>query len=109
MKRTGFFRKVNEVGDLKTYRNVQFESTGIDCPGEAGHKIWRRLYKDGTPSNTFAIQFQPNVPWAVGNWFIMIDGGWVLSNFPQLKLETERSKTMTDKEYIEYLSSRYFA
>lgn len=108
MKRTGYFRKGNENGEVKTYRNVQFESTGIDHPYENGHKIWRKLNKDGTPNNVFAVQFQPDVPWACGNWFIMIDGGWVLENFPQLKVETERSKTMTDKEYIEFLSSRYF-
>lgn len=108
MKRTGFFRKTNENGETKTYRNIQFESTGIDSPGERNHKIWRKLNKDGTPSNVFALQFHPDVPWAYGNWFIMIDGGWVLSNFPQLKVETERSKTMSDKEYIDFLSSRYF-
>lgn len=108
MKRTGYFRKYNENSEVKNYRNIQFESTGIDHPYENGHKIWRKLNKDGTPSNVFALQFQPDVPWMYGNWFIMIDGGWVLENFPQLKVETERSKTMTDKEYIEFLHSRYF-
>ena len=108
MTRTGYFRKMNENGEVKTYRNAQFESTGIDHPYEKGHKIWRKLYKDGTPSNNFAIQFQPDVPWACGNWFCKIDSGWVLENFPQLKVETERSKTMTDSEYIEFLHSRYF-
>lgn len=109
MKKTGFFRKVNENGEVKTYRNAKFESTGIAHPFENGHKIWRKLNKDGSPSNVFALQFQPDVPWAYGDWFIMIDGGWVLENFPQLKVETERSKTMSDDEYIEFLSSRYFA
>ena len=108
MKKTGCYQKMNESGEIKRFRNVQFESTGIDHPYEKGHKIWRRLYKDGTPSNTFAIQFKPDVPWMCGDWFCMIDGGWVLKNFPQLKVETETSKTMSDSEYIEFLSSRYF-
>lgn len=108
MTRTGYFQKMNEDGEVKKYRNVTFESTGIDSPYERGHKIWRKLNKDGTPSNVFAIQFQPNMPWAFGNWFVMIDGGYVLETFPQLKVETERSKTMSDAEYIEFLHSRYF-
>jgi hypothetical protein len=108
MTRTGFYQKVNENGEVKKYRNVIFESTGVDHPYEKGHKIWRKISKDGKPLNEFAIQFQPNVPWAYGNWFCKIDGGWVLSNYPHLKVETERSKAMSDSEYIEYLSSRYF-
>lgn len=108
MQRTGYYRKANENGEVKTFRNVTFESTGIDHPYEKGHKIWRRIKKDGTPCNEFAVQFQPDVPWAMGSWFCKIDGGWVLNNFPQLKVETEMSKTMTDKEYKEYLSSRYY-
>lgn len=108
MTRTGYFQKVNENGEVKKYRNVMFESTGVDHPYEKGHKIWRKLHKDGTPTNTFAIQFQPNVPWMVGSWFCVIDGGCVLEKYPQLKVETERSKTMTDIEYIDFLHSRYF-
>lgn len=108
MKKTGYFQTMNENGEIKRYRNALFESTGIDHPGEKGHKIWRKLNKDGKPSNTFAIQFRPDLPWICGDWFCMIDGGWVLTRFPQLKLETERSKTMTDEEYIAFLSSRYF-
>ena len=99
---------MNESGEVKRYRNVTFESTGVDNPCERGHKIWRMINKDGTPSNVFAVLFQPNVPWAFGNWFCMIDGGWVLTKYPQLKVETERSKTMSDKEYTDYLSSNYF-
>lgn len=108
MTRTGYFRKTNENGEVKTYRNVTFESTGISSKYDGNRKVWRRLHKDGTPSNVFAFQFQPDVPWAMGSWFIMIDGGWVLHQYPQLKVETERSKTMTDKEYIDFLSSRFF-
>jgi hypothetical protein len=108
MTRTGYFQKANESGEVKRFRNVTFESTGVDSPYERGHKIWRKINKDGTPSNVFALQFQPDVPWAVGGWFCMIDGGWVLKHFPQLKVETERSKEMTDEEYIDFLSSRFF-
>lgn len=107
MTKTGYFRKVNENGEIKNYRNARFESTGIDHPFER-NKIWRKINKDGTPSNVFALQFRPDVPWMFGDWFVMIDGGWVLENFPQLKVETERSKEMSDAEYIEYLHSRYF-
>jgi hypothetical protein len=108
MKRTGYFKKMNENGEVKKYRNVTFESTGIAHPYENNHKIWRKINKDGTPSNVFAVQFQPSVPWAFGSWFCMIDGGWVLENYPQLKVKTERSKGMTDSEYIAFLSSQYY-
>ena len=108
MTKKGFFRKVNENGEIKTFKDVMFESTGVDHPFEKNHKIWRRIKKDGTPSNVFAIQFKPDLPWAFGDWFIMIDGGWVIREFPQLKIETEISKTMTDQEYIDLLSSKYF-
>lgn len=102
---TGFYQKTNEQGEVKAIRNVRFESTGIK---ENGKVIWRRLYKDGSPSNIFAEQFNPNVPWKVGKWFLQINSAPVLRKYPQLKLETEKSKTMTDEEYLEFLNSRYF-
>ena len=102
---TGFFEKMNEQGEVKTSKNVRFESTGIK---ENGKVIWRKLNKDGTPSNIFAEQFKPNVPWAYGKWFIKVNSAVVLRKYPQLKVETERSKTMTDEEYLEFLNSRHF-
>lgn len=108
MTKKGYFKKKIESGEIKNYANVRFESTGIDHPYENNHKIWRKLKKDGTPTNIFAIQFRPNVPWMTGNWFVMIDGGWVIKNFPQLKVNTEKSQQMTDEQYIEFLSSKYF-
>ena len=102
---TGFFQKMNEQGEIKTFKNVRFESTGIK---ENGKVIWRKLNKDGTPSNIFAEQFKPNVPWAYGKWFIKVNSAVVLRKYPQLKVETERSKTMTDEEYLEFLNSRHF-
>lgn len=103
MRLTGFFQKIKN-GEIKTYKNVTFESTGIkDCMYENGKVIWRKINKDGTPSNVFAEQFQPNVPWAYGKWFIKVDSGSILEKHPELKVETETSKNMTDAEYIQFL------
>lgn len=106
MRQTGFFQKRDvETNEVKRYKNVRFESTGFKF--DDGHVIWRKLNNDGSPSNIFAIQFHPNVPWAFGNWFTMVDGGVILEEHPQLKVETERSKTMSHEEYCKFLSSRY--
>jgi hypothetical protein len=102
---TGYFQRMNEQGEVKRFKNINFQSTGIKRYGKV---IWRRLNKDGTPSNVFAEQFVPNVAWSVGKWFIVINGADVLRNHPELKVETERSKTMTDEQYLEFLDSRYF-
>lgn len=104
MKVNGIFQKMTENGEVKNYR-ATFESTGIK---EYNKVIWRKLNKDGTPSNVFAEQFEPNMPWAVGKWFIKINSAIILQKYPELKVETERSKRMTDDEYIEFLNSRYF-
>ena len=101
---SGIFQKMTESGEVKNVR-ARFESTGIK---EHGKVIWRKLNKDGTPSNVFAEQFEPNVPWAVGKWFIKVNSAVVLRNYPQLKVETEKSKTMSDEEYLQFLDSRYF-
>ena len=103
---TGYFEKMNEQGEVKRFRNIRFESTGIK--NEYGKVIWRKLNKDGTPSNVFAEQFEPNMPYVTGKWFIKINSATVLRKHPELKVETERSKTMTDAEYLEFLESRYF-
>ena len=104
MKVEGIFERLIENGEVKRTRTI-FESTGIK---EYGKVIWRRLNKDGTPSNIFAEQFDPNVPYVVGKWFVKINSADVLRKYPQLKVETERSKTMTDEEYLAFLDSRYF-
>lgn len=100
----GIFERLNEQGERKRTRTM-FASTGIK---KAGKVIWRKLKKDGTPSNIFAEQFIPNVPWATGKWFLQVNSATILREFPQLKVETERSKTMTDEQYLEFLDSRYF-
>ena len=102
---TGFFQKMNEQGEIKTFKNARFESTGIK---ENGKVIWRKINKDGTPSNIFAEQFRPDVPWAYGKWFVKVNSAIVLRNYPELKVETERSKAMTAEQYLAYLGSRYF-
>jgi hypothetical protein len=104
MTLNGIFEKMTEQGETKRVR-ASFENTGIK---ENGKVIWRKLNKDGTPSNIFAEQFEPNVPWACGKWFCKVNSAVVLRNYPQLKVETERSKTMTDEEYLAFLDSRYF-
>lgn len=103
---TGFYQR-GKNGTIKTTGNVRFESTGIK--DDYGKVIWRRLRKDGTASNEFAEQFNPNTPWAFGKWFTKIDGGWVLQKYPQLKVETERSKEMDHDAYCRYLSGTYEA
>lgn len=100
----GFYQRVYK-GELKTTRNARFESTGVK--NEYGKAIWRKINKDGTPSNVFAEQFHPDTPWAVGKWFCKIDGGCVLEKHPELKVETERTAQMTHEEYCEYLHSTY--
>lgn len=104
MTLNGIFERMTEQGEVKRSRAI-FESTGIK---EHGKVIWRKLNKDGTPSNIFAEQFEPNVPWAAGKWFLKLNSASVLRAYPQLKVETERSKTMTDEEYLQFLDSRYF-
>ena len=100
----GIFEKMTERGDVKRTRS-RFESTGIK---ERGKVIWRKLNNDGTPSNIFAEQFEPNVPWATGKWFIKLNSACVLREYPQLKVETEKSRSMTNEQYLEFLDSRYF-
>lgn len=100
----GIYERMTEQGEVKRTR-ANFENTGIK---ENGKVIWRKLRKDGTPSNIFAEQFEPNVPWAVGKWFLQINSADVLREYPQLKVETEKSKAMTDEEYLKYMNSRYF-
>ena len=100
----GIFERMTEQGEVKRTK-ASFENTGIK---EHGKVIWRKLNKDGTPSNVFAEQFEPNVPWAYGKWFCKVNSAVVLRAYPQLKVETERSKAMTDEEYLQFLDSRYF-
>lgn len=102
MKATGFYQYTKN-GTLKTTKAV-FESTGVKM--EDNHVIWRKI-KDGKPTNVFAEQFQPNMPWAFGKWFIKLNGGTVLEQHPELKVETNTSKAMTDSEYITFLKEAY--
>lgn len=104
MRVTGIFEKMTENNEVRRTRST-FESTGIYDHGKV---IWRKIHKDGTPSNIFAEQFEPNVPWATGKWFCKIDSSIVLRNYPQLKVETKNSASMTDEQYLEFLASRYF-
>lgn len=104
MKANGIFEKMTEQGEIKRIR-ATFESTGIK---EDGKVIWRKLSKDGKPTNVFAEQFQPDMPWAVGKWFLKVNSAVVLRKYPQLKIETEKSKLMSDDEYLQFLDSRYF-
>ena len=101
----GIFQRMTESGEVKNTR-TRFESTGIK--NEYGKIIWRRINKDNTPSNIFAEQFEPDVPWAVGKWFVKVNSADVLRKHPQLKVETKNSKAMTDEQYLEFLDSRYF-
>ena len=86
--------------------HATFESTGIKDE-LTGKVLWRKFSKEGRPQNIFAEQFRPEVPWAVGRWFVKMNGGVILEMYPQLKVETERSKSMTDAEYIQYLKDTY--
>lgn len=109
MKVYGYYqRAVNEDGNvrIKTSSRVCFESTGIKDEYD-GKVIWRKMNKDGTPSNVFAEQFQPNMPYAVGKWFVKMDGGVILRKHPQLKVVSGKSEQMTHDEYCDYLSNTY--
>lgn len=101
---TGFYEKENANGEVKRFKNISFESTGVKF--EDGKVIWRKLNKDGTRSNIFAEQFEPDMPWITGKWFLKVRSSRVLEKHPELKVETETSKTMSNEEYIEYLRSK---
>lgn len=106
MTARGFFQK-NTAEGIKTFRDCRFESTGVK--NTYGKVIWRKIAKDGKPTNTFAEQFQPNMPYAFGKWFCRIDAGAVLRKHPELKVETEKSAAMSHEEYCNYLSSVFTA
>ena len=84
MTLTGFYQYEKE-GEVKTFRNVRFESTGVKM--ETGKVIWRRITKEGKRTNKFAEQFEPNMPWAFGKWFCKISTKWVLEAHPELQIE----------------------
>jgi hypothetical protein len=82
---SGFYQ-FEKDGQVKTCRNVKFESTGIKWADD-GKVIWRKISKDGKRTNKFAEQFRPNVPWAFGIWFCKISTKTVLDKFPELQIE----------------------
>lgn len=84
MTRIGFYQ-FEKDGEVKTFRNIKFESTGIKL--DNGKIIWRKIAKDGQRTNKFAEQFQPNVPWAFGTWFTKISTEWVLNAHPELEIK----------------------
>lgn len=104
-RESGFFQRMVE-GEVKRYRGARFESTG--AKNEVGKIIWRKLRKDGKPSNIFAEQFRPELPWLQeGKWFVQVDGGVILSRYPELKQDTEKALTMSHEEYCKALSEQY--
>jgi len=106
MKVTGFYQMISKEGEIKRYRGISFEST--EKKFSDGKVIWQKVGKDGSRHNVFCEQFIPDVPWLPrGKWFIEVDAGWVLQEYPTLKVETERSKSMTDKEYTDWLSKSF--
>ena len=98
----GMYQWVQD-GELKCCRSA-FQSTGLKT--EDGKVIWQKLH-NGKRQNIFAEQFRPNVPWATGRWFMKMNGGIILEQHPEFKVETERSKTMSDAEYIQYLKNTF--
>ena len=102
MTATGIYAWVKN-GELKKKSGV-FESTGVKL--DDGKVLWRRI-KDGKKTNLFCEQVRPLVPWAHGRWFMKMNCGVVLEEHPELKVETERSKTMTDAEYIQFLKDTF--
>lgn len=83
MTLSGFYQYEKD-GEVKTCRNVRFESTGVK---EDGKIIWRKISKEGKRTNKFAEQFIPNVPWAFGKWFCKISTKYVLEKHPELQIE----------------------
>lgn len=88
-------------GEIKRYRNVRFENTGIKWTD--GKVIWRRILKDGTPTNTFAEQYHC----AGLRFFYETVSGQILKDHPELKVETEKSKAMSHDDYCDYLIAMY--
>lgn len=103
---TGFFRRITKDGEPVDRANARFESTGRTY--EDGKVIWRKIAKDGTRTNIFAEQFNPRMPWIKGKWFIKVDGGVILRQYPELKAESENAKKMTHEEYCKFLSDNYY-
>jgi hypothetical protein len=103
MKIRGVFEYMAQGEQMRCYS--RFESTGIKL--EDGKMLWRKISKDGRQTNIFAEQFIPNVPWAQGKWFLKLNAGTILEKHPELKVETDRSKTMTDSEYIQWLKESF--
>lgn len=104
----GFYKYTNKDGEHKTIRNAKFESTGVQIPDMQNHVIWRKFDKLGRKTNIFAVQFIPEVPWMVkGKVFVKISAAEVITKHPELKVETEASKTMSDEEYIQYLRESF--
>lgn len=102
----GFYRRVDQNGEIKNSRDVKFENTGYKF--DDGKVIWRKLGKDGSKLNIFAEQFNPELPWMVGKWFCKVDGGAVLREHPDLKVESERTASMSHEEYCAHLSANYY-
>lgn len=81
MKVKGFYQ-FEKNGETKTCR-AQFESTGIRL--ENGKVLWQKI-KDGKLVNRFAEQFNPDMPWANGKWFLKLDTDAVLKEHPELRV-----------------------
>ena len=79
------FYQFEKDGAVKTARNVRFENTGVKW--ENGKVIWRKISKEGKRTNKFAEQFEPNMPWAIGKWFIKVDTEAVQHSHPELMIE----------------------
>jgi hypothetical protein len=101
---TGFFRRMKD-GEIKNYSGARFENTGVK--DDLGKVIWRKLRKDGQPSNIFAEQFRPDAPWVSGKWFFMLDAGMILEEHPELKQPTEKALSMSHEDYCRALSEKY--
>lgn len=105
-REAGVFEYANAEKEIKRCRS-SFESTGIKEVD--GKVIWRKISKDGSMTNTFAVQFRPDVPWAAGKWFIQINGYEVLNQHPELFVETKKYKEIGHDEYFKMLKEKTYA
>lgn len=90
-------------GEIARYTGFRFVHTGIKYHDKV---IWRRLKKDGTPTNCFCEQYKD--PYGMGSFFYELNSGGILRIYPELKVSSPKSDKMSHEEYCEWLERQYF-
>lgn len=84
MTKKGTYQTHNKAGEKVVYYGVRFESTGKTYCDKI---VWRKIAKDGTPTNIFAEQCTANLPWVSGAFFYRLsrkETEQILEQHPEL-------------------------